>query len=112
MENTQQKYSDIITEFLKSHPLISLNALEKALEIPQSTLHKAINAARLIPSKHIFPLLCELALYGLEIDGFRLTVDESNNIFARKDVETVDSADDYYLSKQYRWFAGSYSDLP
>ena len=111
MENNQQKYTNVITEFLKSHPLISLNALEKTLDIPQSTLHKAVNSARLIPSKHIFPLLCELAGYGLEIDGFRLSVDESNNIFARKDVETVDSTDDYYLSKQYRWFAGSYLDL-
>jgi predicted transcriptional regulator len=49
----QEKYSNIITEFLKSHSLISVKALEEALKIPQSTIWKAVQEQYLIKQQAI-----------------------------------------------------------
>jgi predicted transcriptional regulator len=112
----QEKYSNIITEFLKSRYLISVNALEHALNIPQSTIGKALQGERLIPEKHIFPIICFLAEYGLKIDGYDLSYDESNGtLFGRTWVETVSTEEEgdgfVYLIKEYRFTAGNYFDL-
>lgn len=58
--------SEKIVKFLREHPLISLNSLEEMLDIPQSTLSKAVkeNSERDIPGKHIEKLSEELLHYG------------------------------------------------
>lgn len=55
---------EIIT-FLKSHPLISLNQLEKICGVTQRTLGKAIKGERSIPIKNVDSLIKELKKYGL-----------------------------------------------
>jgi hypothetical protein len=111
----QEKYSNIITDFLKSHSLISVKALEEALKIPQSTIWKAVQGERLIPEKHIFPLICFLADYGLRIDGHTLEYDHSDGtIIGRKaiEVETQEDGDGFiYLVKEYRFIVSDYFDL-
>ena len=112
----QKKYSDIIVEFLKSHPLISSKALEEALSIPQSTIGQALSGARLIPEKHIYYIICHLANYGLQIDGYTLTYDPSDNVLTgRKWVENMKTVKDgggfAYVVKEYRMLAADYTDL-
>jgi hypothetical protein len=111
----QEKYSTIICDFLKSHPLISVNGLEETLNIPQSTVWKAVKNAREIPTKHIFTIICHLAGYGLQIDGFGLTYDQNDGIlFARKAFEVKTKKDGegfFYIVKEHRFIAGSFFDL-
>lgn len=42
-----------IVEFFLQHPEISLNQVEKKLNIPQSTLSKAVKKHRPIPEKYV-----------------------------------------------------------
>lgn len=64
----QKKYTRIVVDFLKSHPLISVNALEKLLDLPFTSVHQAVSGKRLIPKSHIFKILVELANYGLTLE--------------------------------------------
>lgn len=112
MMDLQEKYSKIITDFLESHPAISANKIEQDLALPQSTLYKAKNG-REIAIKHIYPLLCYLADYGLTIDGYTLTLDkDTDSLFARKWIsnEGQDRQGNYKV-KEARWMACSYADL-
>lgn len=54
-----------IVEWLKDHPLISLNALEKECGLPQSALSKAINGHQKLSEKHHETLYVALQKYGL-----------------------------------------------
>lgn len=58
--------SQEIVSFLQSHPLISINALEKMCNIPQSTIGKALSGAREIPLIHIENLENILKPYGFK----------------------------------------------
>lgn len=112
----QQKYSDLICDFLKSHELISVNALEEKLQIPASTIGQALNGNRLIPSKHIYCILCELAKYGIKIHDFNLTLDEETDvIFGRRfieNIETIENESNFeYVIKEDRIFFSDYTDL-
>jgi len=82
----KDKYlSNILVDFLKSHPAISVNMIEQLANIPQSTINKAFSGERTIPSQHIYPLFCILAEYGLEYEGFSLRYDpDDNTILAYK----------------------------
>lgn len=64
--------SDALIEFLKTHPLISLNALEKKLNIPQSTLSKAVKGhkSRSIPIGYWYKFSLELRDYGYHIENY------------------------------------------
>lgn len=64
--------SNALIEFLKTHPLISLNALEKKLNIPQSTLSKAVKGhkSRSIPIGYWYKLSFELKEYGYHIENY------------------------------------------
>lgn len=57
-------------EYFKTHPLISLNALEKKLNIPQSTLSKAVKGHRPIPIGYWYKLSLELRDYGYHIENY------------------------------------------
>lgn len=113
---TQQKYSDAICEFLTSHHLIAVATLEQLLSLPASTIAQALNGSRSIPQKHIFPILCELARYGIEVEGYRLVYDEATDTIIAAfadEVETKEEGDGFvYFVKEYRWIACSYTDLP
>lgn len=112
----QEKYSKIITDFLLNRPAISVNYLEKELNLPQSTIGQALNGNRLIPEKHIFPILCFLVSYGLQVDGYNLSFDsESCTISGRKWAENIDTIEEgsgfAYIVKEYRILFSDYSDL-
>lgn len=49
--------------FLKEHPLISVNALEKQCKIPRSTIDK-VRRGRKMPRKHMSGLVEVLKMYG------------------------------------------------
>lgn len=51
-----------IISHIKAREWISLNALEKKLGIPQSTLSKAVNGERALPKKWVKPLAEELGV--------------------------------------------------
>lgn len=111
----QKKYSNIITDFLSTHPAISMNRVEEDLGVPQSTLFKA-KGDRLIPTKHIYPLLCYLAGYGLKIDGYDLSYDPADDtLTGRRWVDNVDTIEEdggfVYVVKEYRLLAAGYFDL-
>lgn len=87
----QKKYTDLITEFLVSHPAISIQILEKELGLPSTTIAQA-KQGRNIPAKHIYPIICHLVGYGLKIDGFTLSYDPSDKtISGRKWLRNVRS---------------------
>lgn len=107
-----------VCDFLKTHELISVNSLEKKLNLPQSTIGQALNGSREIPSKHLYNLIFELVQYGLKIDGYDWVIDDDlnvPNIYGRKFVELVNTIDDgnsfTYLVKEYRTLASDLSDL-
>lgn len=64
----QKIYTRIIVDFLRSHPLINVNALEKLLELPFTSVHQAVTGKRSIPKGHIFKILAELSKYGLTLE--------------------------------------------
>lgn len=112
----QEKYSNIIVEFLKAHPLIPTQSLEQALGIPDTTISKAVHGDRLIPTKHIFPILCFLAEYGIEIDGYALSYDDQiDSLFGRKFIENVKTIEKdgvfTYIVKESRTIFTDFFDL-
>lgn len=112
----QVDYTKHICEFLLNHILISVNGLEQLLQLPATTISQAMNGSRSIPEKHIFKIVCELANYGFEIDGYILRYDASDNSLSGrkwvKNIKTVKEGDGFaYIVKEYRWIAGDYSDL-
>ncbi len=75
--------SDALIEYLKTHPLISLNALEKKLNIPQSTLSKAVKGhkSRSIPVGYWYALSLELRDYGYHIENYiTITIEDEERI--------------------------------
>ena len=57
-----------IIEFLREHPALSLNQLEKAAELPQSLLSKAMKGKRRLNQKHIEKLVPILEQYGFKTE--------------------------------------------
>jgi hypothetical protein len=57
-----------IVEFLKSRPFISVNQVEKAAEMPKSSLASAMIGKRNIPVKYWYVLNNILADYGYSLD--------------------------------------------
>lgn len=113
----QERYSTIITDFLKSHPLIGLRPLENILHIPTGTIRQAASGDRQIPEKHIYPIICHLADYGLKIDDHSLTYDPADGMLSgRRWLENVIDEEVNgsfrYIIKESRWFATNYFDLP
>lgn len=112
----QEKYSNLICDYLRSRPAIAATTIEKKLGLPDSTIRQALAGAQLIPEKHIFPIVCYLSGYGLTIDGYTLSYDPADDTLSgRKWVENVGTEEDgdgfVYIVKEYRFFASSYSDL-
>lgn len=112
----QEKYSNIITEFLRTHPLLSINAIEIELNLPQSTIAQSIKGPRFLPVKHIYSLICLLAQYGLKIDGYTISYDPSDDtISGRKFVENIKTIEEdgsfTYVIKEYRFIAADFHDL-
>jgi len=109
-------HSKRLCDFLKSHPFISLNALEKELKMPQGTLWKAMNDKRNIPVRYIFPMIYILADYGLTWNGYTLTQDpETYNVLAHMRDSLIDVREDdssfEYIVKEFRYIISDYSDL-
>ncbi len=76
MNLIHKKYTKIICEFLRSHDLISAQGLETKLKIPKTTISQAMSTNnRKITEIYIFPIICELVKYGLEIDGYACSYD-------------------------------------
>jgi hypothetical protein len=57
-----------IVEFLKSRPFISVNQVEKAAEMPKSSLASAMIGKRNVPVKYWYVLNNILADYGYSLD--------------------------------------------
>ncbi|MDE3248674.1 MAG: hypothetical protein KGO82_08450 [Bacteroidota bacterium] len=55
---------EIIT-WLNQHPLIKVNALEKAAGVPSGALDKAMKGNRPLPEKYIVALIDVLQHYGM-----------------------------------------------
>ncbi len=53
-----------IIEFLKNHPCISVNCIEKAAGLPRSTVAHAMEGTRGLNDTHIEKLLPILKKYG------------------------------------------------
>lgn len=116
MTNLQEKYSNLICDFLKSHSFISVHALEKECNIPQGTINQATNQSRQIPAKHIYNILCELVDYGLKINDYTMKFDpEDGNLYGRKWVENVGTEEEgqgfVYIVKEHRVVFTNFADL-
>lgn len=114
----ETQLSTQIIEFLKNHPLISLNKLEKKIKMrSQGTLSRCISTSKPIPSIYIFPLIYELGNYGIKIDGYDISPDsDTPHIFLKKEIglaECVEEEEGYfiYIQKQNRSIACDLSDL-
>ena len=57
--------NEIIIEFLKERPALSLNQLEKEAELPQSLLSKVMKGKRVLNENHLKRLVPVLQKYGL-----------------------------------------------
>lgn len=84
--------------------------------MPQSTIGQALSGKRNIPEKYIFELLCELAQYGLKIDGYMLSYDAPIQVlFGRKFLENIETIEVNghleYVLKESRTIWTSYFDL-
>lgn len=113
---THKDVSATIVEFLTEHPLISVNALEVELGMPQSTIGQALGGGRDIPRKYIYELICILCNYGLSINDVSFTYDPIiSTLFGRKfldNVETIEDGNSFeYIVKEARIVAMTYEDL-
>ena len=61
-----QNQSDLFIKFLKDRPLISVRALELAINAPRGTLAQPIMGSRKIPEKYWYDLYLALTPYGFE----------------------------------------------
>lgn len=57
--------TESIIKFLKEHPLISINGLEKDCKLSQGTISKAVKGERRIKDKNVKKIAEELGKYGL-----------------------------------------------
>ena len=55
-----------LRNWLKQHPLISINALEKEAQLPKDTVNHFVNERRGFPKKHYEKLLPILFDYGYQ----------------------------------------------
>lgn len=55
-----------IVNFLRTRPLISVNALEKQCDLSQGTISKAVAGLRSIPEHHFEIIEFALKKYGLK----------------------------------------------
>ena len=58
------KKMDKILKFLKDHPLISINGLEKKCKMPRDCIYKVKTGQRKMPTKHLSKLVEVLKEYG------------------------------------------------
>lgn len=111
----KENYSNQIVEFLKNHSLISINSLEKELNIPQSTIGQALNGSRVLPLKFMWPITCKLIQYGFKPFGYDFEEDkETNTIFGRKWVKNIKNKKDNHLIwviEEERILASDITDL-
>lgn len=112
----QEIYSNIITNFLRSHPAIAPTTLENELSLPNSTIRQALAGAQLIPKKHLFNIICHLADYGLKIDGYILSYNPADGILSGRkwveNIEIIEEGDGFaYIVKEYRIMANDISEL-
>jgi hypothetical protein len=68
-------------EFLQARPAIAIRSLENETGMPKNTLANAIKGHSVLPEKWIWPLCTVLQRYGLELDGWIITVDEEAPVF-------------------------------
>ena len=113
----QKFYSDAICDYLKSHPFVSVYAVEIELKLPVSTIAQALNGSRLIPEKHIYNILFLLADYGIQIDEYKLSSEKKDKSISAhrwvKNEKTIKEGKGFaYIVREYRWIAYEYSDLP
>lgn len=55
-----------LRDWFKSHPLLSINALEKEANLPKHTVYHFIHDRRGFPEKHYEKLIPILSEYGFE----------------------------------------------
>jgi hypothetical protein len=114
----QEKYTNIIREYFRSHPAVAPTIVEKELGLPNGTIRQALATGRLIPAKHIYSIVCYLADYGLQIDGYSLIHDEvDDTLSGRKWIRNVKTSEKktgefVYTIEEYRLFAANFFDLP
>jgi len=58
--------SDNIVQFLKEHPLINVNALERECNLAQGVISKALNGKRTIAGSSVPAIIAVLESYGLK----------------------------------------------
>lgn len=82
-----KELSAIILEFLQD-PILSKSLIEKSVGIPQGTFNRAQRTG-VIPSQHIYPIICFLANYGFKLYGYSLWVDERGNLHGDKQGDVI-----------------------
>jgi chromosome partitioning protein len=55
-----------IVKFFKDHPCISVNCIEKAADLPKSTLAHALRGSRQLNEDHMGKLMPVLKKYGYQ----------------------------------------------
>lgn len=117
MKSLQEELTNIIVAYITSHPLINVNALEKALALPQATIGKALNGSRNISQKHLFPIICYLSSYGLKLFDFTLSYNPNDHLLSgRKTIDTLELIEEKlvftYIVKEDRFSVSNILDLP
>ncbi len=112
----QEKLNELLLAFFKSHPAIAPTTVEKELDLPSTTIRQALAGAQLIPVKHLYPIICYLAGYGLQIDGYSLSYDAADNTLSgRKWVENMETVEEdggfAYIVKEHRFNANDVFDI-
>jgi len=71
-----------ITDFLLSHPLISISPLERAAGCPPLTIQAVLAGNKpAIPEKWAWQIIVVLCEYGFAVQGWRFTYDVDTDCF-------------------------------
>jgi len=92
-----------IIEFLRSHPFISVSKVEKAAEMPKSSLLAAMTGKRNIPIQHWYKLNNVLSNYGYSL-GDAVQADPPGFFeapFSELNI-TIMNGDDIHIYKNYK----------
>jgi len=90
--------STIIGNWLFNYSFLSRNKIEKACNVPQGTLSRAINGRSAIPSHHIMDILNVLCDYGFHYNGYRFIVNSHSGQIEVFDHSLVKIDTVYHLS--------------
>lgn len=95
-----------IVDFIDARPALSIRALAKEAGLnPNQWYNFRAGHDKSLPDTYAWALACELARYGLEVDGWRFEYDaETGCLFLEKTIDLVETIEHENEAKTRSWF--------